>query len=276
MTLRKILMSPLVHFLALGALIFAVYAAFDDESAGPTPDAITLTLPDADRLAQQFTATWNRPPTVQELDGLMRSWALEEANVREALALGLDRGDSVIRQRLNLKMQFLAESGAAALIPEDPVLQAYLDANPERFRRPARVAFEQVIVPPGADATEILATLESGADPTTLGAASLLPPDFSMTPAPVIDRTFGAGFHTALSRLSLQSWQGPVESGYGQHLVRVTDRSDAALPPLSTIRDAVQIEWRAARAQEMRESFNRTLMERYSVTLPDAEAVLAR
>ncbi len=115
MTLRKIVLSPLLHFFALGALIFAGYWALNDQPTAPRPGEITLSPAEASRLMQQFTATWNRPPTERELEGLMRTWALEEANVREALTLGLDRGDSVIRQRLNLKMQFLAESGAAAL-----------------------------------------------------------------------------------------------------------------------------------------------------------------
>ena len=95
-----------------------------------------------------------------------------------------------------------------------------------------------------------------------------------MTSAPIIDRTFGEGFHAALVDLSVGRWHGPVRSGYGQHFVRVTDRSDAALPPLSEIRGRVEAEWRAAQEQEMRESFSRALLDRYSVTLPDAEEVL--
>ncbi len=272
--MRKILRSPLLHFFALGALIFAAFEAFDDEPAAPPPNAIVLTQQEAVRLAQQFAATWNRPPTERELQGLMGYWALEEANVREALALGLDRGDAVIRQRLNMKMQFLAESGAAGLRPDDAVLQTYLDENPERFTRPALVAFEQVVLPQDRDATEIREMLKAGAEPSTLAAASLLPASFPMTPAPLVDRTFGEGFHSALEDVPMGGWQGPVKSGYGQHLVRVTDRSDATLPPLSEIRDRVEAEWRAARTQEIRESFGQALLERYSVTLPNAGEVL--
>ena len=204
----------------------------------------------------------------------MQSWAVEEANVREALELGLDRGDAVIRQRLNLKMQFLSESGAAVLEPEDAELQAYLDANPERFMQPPDIAFEQVLLPQEGAASEIRLLLENGADPATLGVASLLPSSFPMTPAPVIDRTFGAGFDAALAALPLNSWQGPVPSGYGQHLVRVTDRSDPTLPPLSEIRNRVEAEWRADRTKTLRESYTQAMLARYSVTLPDAGEVL--
>lgn len=273
-TFHGLLKSSFVHFIALGGLIFVVFAMLDDTPSAPPPDAIVLTAPEAARLVDQFTATWRRPPTAQELEALMQSWAVEEANVREALELGLDRGDAVIRQRLNLKMQFLSESGAAVLEPEDAELQAYLDANPERFMQPPDIAFEQVLLPEEGAASEIRVLLENGADPATLGVASLLPSFFPMTPAPVIDRTFGAGFDATLAALPLNSWQGPVPSGYGQHLVRVTDRSDPTLPPLSEIRTRVEAEWRADRTKTLRESYTQAMLARYSVTLPDAGEVL--
>lgn len=278
MTLRKILLSPFVHFFVLGALIFAAYALVDDDTAAPepAPDAITLTPQKAARLADQFIATWNRPPTTEELEGLMRAWALEEAHVREALSLGLDRGDAVIRQRLNLKMQFLAESGAAALEPDEATLQAYLDDNPEAFQQPARVAFEQVLLPPGQaeEVRAIRTALESDAAPSSLGAASLLPSALPMTAAPAVDRVFGTGFHAALGDAPPGRWHGPIESAYGQHLVRVTGRDEAVLPPLADIRARVEAEWRAAQTREMRESFGQALLERYAVTLPDVAEVL--
>lgn len=276
MTLRLFLHSPLLHFFALGALIFAVYAVLEDEPDAPSPDTIHLTESEAGRLAQNFSATWNRPPTTEELENLMQAWVLEEVNVREALALGLDRDDRVIRQRLNQKMRFLAESGAAALEAVDTRLQSYLDANPDRFVQPARLAFEQVFLAEDQDASQVLALLSEGADPSTLGPASLLPPSLPMSPAPVIDRTFGSGFHAELKDLPVGVWQGPVKSGYGAHLVRVTDRTEPVLPPLSDIRARVEAEWRASEITQFRESFSEALLSRYNVSLPEAEQVLRR
>jgi hypothetical protein len=276
MTLHKLARSPLVHFFALGAVIFVAYAAIEDEPVGQSPDTISLTEDQADRLVQNFAATWNRPPTIEELENLIQAWALEEASVREALALGLDRGDAVIRQRLNQKMQFLAESGAAVLEPDEAMLQAYLDQNLDRFAQPSRIAFEQIFLPRDWDESEILALLEDGADPSALGTTSLLPPSFPMTPTPVIDRTFGGQFHQTLVDLPVGRWKGPVKSGYGLHLVRVTDRSEAAVPPLSEVRDRVEAEWLASEMTKMRESFSQALLERYKVNLPDAEEVLSQ
>ena len=279
MSIRRVLRSPLVHFFGFGALIFAAFAVINDDPAPPRSDTITLTPQDGARLAQQFTVAWNRAPTPDELEGLMRAWVLEEANVREALLLGLDRGDAVIRQRLNLKMEFLAESGAAALKADNETLQAYLDSHPGSFQRPARLAFDQVLLPAQArskDVAAIRAALQAGADPMTMGGASLLPASVPMTPVAAIDGLFGPDFHVLLENSPLGSWQGPFRSAYGEHLVRVTAREDTALPPLSEIRDRVEAEWRVAQAKEMREAFGQALLSRYTVTVPDAAEVLRR
>lgn len=274
--MRRFVFSPLVHFFALAALIFAVHAALDGGGAAPTGKTIRMTAAEADRLVQTFTATWKRPPTISELDALMRNWVRVEVNVREARALGLDRDDVVIRQRLTQKMRFLAETGAATLVPDEAALQAYLDRNAARFLTPARIAFAQVLLPVDQDAAPVQALLGGGADPAPLGAASLLPSRLPATPGPVIDRTFGTGFHAALLSFPVGQWRGPVESSYGQHLVRIESRTEAALPPLPDIRERVEAEWRAAEMETLRDSLERTLLSRYRVSLPDAATVLGQ
>ena len=278
MIARKILLSPLVHFFALGGLIFAIFAMVNDDPdpAPDTVDFITLSPSDAERLVEQFSSTWNRSPTAEELSGLMQSWALEEAFVREALSLGLDCGDAVVRQRLRMKMQFLAEAGAATGGVDDAVLQTYLEENEERFVQPQQFSFDQILLPtPTSEAVErSLARLADGADATTLGQPTLLPASMPLTAAPLIDRTFGSGFGASLGGLPVGEWAGPVESGYGLHLVRVSGMTDGRLPPLADIRDRVEAEWRAADARRMRESFGDALLERYTVNLPDADRVL--
>ena len=278
LTIGRIIKSPLVHFFLIGAAIFAVFEAVSDRPEYQAADVITLTPEAAGRLAERFTATWFRPPTPREMDGLMRSWALEEVYVREALALGLDRGDQVVRQRLNLKMQFLAESGAAVLEPDDATLQVYLDNNPDVFLPTAFIAFDQLLLPneqPDA-IQEIRNRLENGADPATLGSPSLLPTTLDMTPAPVVERTFGTGFYEALAILPVGVWEGPVKSGYGWHLVRITAKSEPPVPPLSEIRDRVEAEWRTAKSKELQASFGEALLGRYSINMPPADEVLGQ
>ena len=177
-------------------------------SSGINPNSRTLRrsiyAPEAaERLAEQFTATWFRPPTPKEMDGLMRSGRWKRSMYERRWPLVSDRGDQVVRQRLNLKMQFLAESGAAVLEPDDAALQAYLDNNPDGFLPPAFIAFDQLLLPNEQPEVieEIRNRLENGADPATLGSQSLLPGTLAMTPAPVVERTFGTGFYEALAIL---------------------------------------------------------------------------
>ncbi|MCF3934819.1 peptidyl-prolyl cis-trans isomerase [Acuticoccus sp. M5D2P5] len=277
MVFGKVWKSPLLHFFALGAILFAGFAVVSGEPAASPPDRIDLSADQARRLAAEFTAIWNRPPSEAELDRLIADWAREEAFVREALALGLDKDDAVIRQRLALKMQFLAESGAAAMEPDEATLAAYLADNREEFTRPARFAFEQILLPDGATEADIAAIREMAGDtdPATLGERTMLPASLSLTPAPAIDRAFGEGFAAALAAQPVGAWGGPVESGYGAHLVRVNDRSEPALPPLADIRETVAQTWRAEQADEMREAFTAALLSRYTLDLPAADAVLA-
>lgn len=274
MAIGKFLKSPLLHFFAIGGLVFLLFAFVNDDPPAARPDQIVATPEQAKRLVEQFAATWNRQPTRDEVEGLLQNWALEEAFVREALSLGLDRGDAVIRQRLNLKMGFIAESGAAAMAPDDAELQQYMEANSDRFTRPARMGFQQILLEDESRIEKLSAALKDGADPSTLGKGSLLPGAVPMTPAPAIDRMFGTGFHSSLARFPKGSWEGPVKSGYGLHLVRVTDRTDAVMPPLADIRERVEVEWRSARAKEMKEAFGQALLDRYAVSLPSAAEVL--
>lgn len=274
---HRVVTSPQVHFFAIGGLIFAAYALLDDRP-DPNPDVIALSEEQALLLADRFESRWNRRPTVEEMDQMMQSWAVEEASVREALALGLDQNDAVIRQRLNVKMRFLAELQAATLIPDRAELQAYLDQNPARFETPPRLAFRQIFTPSASDEriVQIAASLNAGANPVDLGEASLLPRTVPASSAPAIDAIFGSGFSAALQALPDGEWAGPVNSSYGPHLVMITERSTGGLPPLDQIRDRVEAEWRATKAQEIREAFGQDLRDRYQVVLPPAAQVVAK
>ncbi|WP_152206899.1 peptidyl-prolyl cis-trans isomerase [Marinobacter changyiensis] len=279
MIIRRVVRSPLAHFFVLGGLIFVLFAAISDEPPPSLQEDIVLTPGEAQRLADQFADTWRRTPTAEELESLMQSWAQEEVFAREAIALGLDRGDAIIQSRLSQKMQFVAESAAGSIEPTDEALAAYLKNNRDRFARSPAFAIEQVLLPANANREVIdgfLAELENGSVASAVGEATLLPTALPKTPAPAIDAIFGRGFHDALEPLTLGQWSGPVASSRGRHLVRVTDREDAQLPPLADIRDRVEAKWRASRAREMRESYGKALLDRYDITLPSAADVLSQ
>ncbi len=276
--MKAILREPLLQFFALGALISVLFAVFDDSPAPVSTDTIIVSQDDVQRLAEGFTATWRRPPTQSELDHLIDAFVREEVYVREALAIGLDRDDPVIRRRLQMKMEILTESGAAAIAPDDVTLKAHLAANTERFMQPPRVAFEQVMLDDGVGretVKTIQARLEAGGEPDGV-RPSLLPTVLPASPPQVIDGVFGSGFFDAVSALPVGAWAGPVTSSLGVHLVRVTEGHKARLPLLSEIRDRVESDWRAGQIALLREERFETLASRYKIVRPDPEALIGR
>ncbi|MEP9352826.1 peptidylprolyl isomerase [Xanthobacter sp. KR7-65] len=278
MRIRTILSSPLLHFFVLGGLIFAIYAIMNPRDAdGPDSDTLILSETGARGLVADFTATWKRPPTPAELETLMRDWAVEEALVREALVLGLDRGDAIVRNRLRQKALFLAEAPAAAMTPDDATLEAFYRENAARFARPGILSFEQVLLPDEAPqgAIEALrAQLENGADPAELGRATLLPFRTDLLPEPAVERLFGGGFGAAVAMLPPGRWSGPIQSGYGRHLVRLDASRAPELPAFAAMRDKVLTEWRIEQARQLRDAYSRALLARFRTTLPATPQVL--
>jgi hypothetical protein len=272
----KFLREPLLHFLLLGAAIFVVYGLVSERGGGK-PGHITVTQGKIENLAATFARIWQRPPTNRELDGLIQDYIREEVLYREALALGLDRDDTVIRRRLRQKMEFVSEDFAAQAEPSGEELLTYLKSHPEAFAIEPRFTFRQIYLDPqrrGAnlarDVDRLLAELQQAgdnADPAALGDAFLLAPQFESISATEVRKVFGDTFVAGLSALTSGQWQGPVPSGYGVHLVYVCERTEGRIPELAEVRDAVRREWANARRLESGEKFYETLLRRYTVTI---------
>jgi hypothetical protein len=241
-------------------------------------------------LATGFARTWQRPPTREELQGLVRDHVREEVYCREAIDLGLDNDDAVIRRRLRQKMEFVSDDVAARTEPTETDLEAYLAAHAESFRLERRITFRQVFLNPerhgthlAADAQRLLDQLNrpgSKADLGTVGDPFLLEHSFQAVPASEIAKQFGEAFATKLAELPLGGWQGPVASGYGAHLVSIADRTEGGIPPLDAVRDAVRREWENARRLDANEAFYQGLLKQYAVTIetvppPEGEKKLA-
>ena len=272
----KVLREPLLHFVLLGAAMFVIYGLASEERGGK-PGHIVVTRGTVDNLAATFARVWRRPPTDQELEGLIQEYVREEVLYREALALGLDRDDTLIRRRLRQKLEFVSEDVAAQAEPSDDDLRAYLQAHPEAFAIEPRFTFRQVYLDSqrrGAslarDVDRLLAELQQAgdnADPATFGDASLLAHQFESFSAADVRKAFGDTFVAGLSALTPGQWQGPVPSGYGVHLVYVSERTEGRIPELADVRDAVRREWANARRLEASEEFYETLLQRYTVTV---------
>lgn len=278
--IRSLLREPLVHFMAIGAVIFAVHAYRTAGQQAEAPrDRIVVTPGRIAQLAQVFAKTWQRPPTAQELNGLIQAFVKEEVYYREAVKLGLDRDDTLIRRRMQQKMEFLTEPGEEALNPTDDELEAFLAANREAFRVEPQAAFDQIFVSPekvsGAiephmqELLQAARSASSDAEIRQLGHPTMLPSSLRLAPLSQIDRNFGNGFGEQLTRLPKNVWSGPVKSTYGLHLVRVTDKTDGYNPPLAEVRQGVEAKWRTARRDTFRQDEYQRLREKYEVVLPD-------
>lgn len=278
--LKTLLHEPLVHFLVLGAGVFGLFALVGDRSE-IEPDEIVVGAGQIERMSQAWRKTRMRPPTQPELEGLVRDYIKEEVLYREAIALGLDQDNTVIRRHLRQKMEFLSEDIAARVEPDDAALQEFLDANPDKFRIDPQISFRHIYFSwdkrgdlAAADARQVLTSLtgdENYDEIAALGDSLPLPYAVELYPLREIGNLFGREFAGQLMTLGADQWQGPVPSGFGLHLVLIDQRIDSSLPELDVVRDAVVREWREEQRQSVNETFYEALRTRYTVVIERPE-----
>lgn len=264
----------MTHFLLIGAALFALNG-LRTPAPDPGPDddrRIVVSEGRVRQLAQGFAMTWRRQPTARELRTLLEAFIKEEVYYREAVRLGLDRGDTLVRRRMQQKMEFLTEPGGDTLKADEAVLQAHLAQNRELFHIPPKAAFRQIVVKDGPEAAEsVLARLSRslpGVDVRALGASTLLPHVIPLTELSEIARIFGPAFADTLPALPPNEWSGPVRSPYGLHLVRITAWEDADDPPLDRIRAQVERHWRQATREAHLNSEYERMRSGYEIVLP--------
>jgi PPIC-type PPIASE domain len=270
--MNKMLREPLLHFLFMGAALFVVFGLINDRTSSDADTQVVVSAGRIEQLENIFAKTWQRPPTTDELKGLVDDFVLEEIYYRQAVAMGIDRDDTVIRRRLRQKFEFLTDDMAAAAVPTDEELANYLTANAEVFMTDTTYTFEQVYINPDRPGVDLggyiaaqLSALRAGN--VVDGDSALLPTSFDVTPGRVVDSNFGSGFSANLDSLPAGEWQGPVESGLGLHLVRIDARVESTLPELSDIRPIVEREWAHEKRLETRRIINAQLLNEYDVVI---------
>ncbi|WP_051927378.1 peptidyl-prolyl cis-trans isomerase [Ruegeria halocynthiae] len=268
---KRILGEPFLHFLLLGAGIFVLYGQFENNR--PEPQGFDITQSDIETLERQFESTWKRRPSPKELDNLITNLVREEVMVREARALRMDEKDPVIRNRLRQKMEFIATSAASARVPAEGELAEFYRAHTEDFRTPPQIAFEQVMLEPAnlGQAEGALDALNKGQLPQDLLQVSLLPAQIPLTSASRVDGVFGSGFAAGIQDLPVGTWAGPVQSGYGVHLVQVVDRIPSDLPKLEDIENQVLARWREVSQSQAKVEFGQRLQDKYQITVAGDE-----
>ena len=282
MNVRSLLREPLFHFLLIGALLFGIGAIKGDSASVEPMRRIVIDSGQVISLIEGWRRTWQRPPTEQELRGLVDDFLKEEIFYREAMALGLDRDDAIIRRRLRQKIEFLSDDVSEAIDPTDEELQTFLEENGASYRLDATFtlahryfnvdrrgdqAFDQAQQSIGQ-----LHGVDGGDEALLLGDPLPLPMFFADASERDLSTAFGPLFVEGVNEADVGSWHGPIRSGFGFHVVYVAERTEGRLPALDEVRLAVERDWRFAKRNEVNAQLFQGLRDQYliSVQWPDA------
>jgi parvulin-like peptidyl-prolyl isomerase len=278
--MKRLLHEPLVHFLLIGGVLFAIHSVTLAGSATTAASReIRLSYNELAQLVLVFKSQWRREPTAEEFNRLVEDKIQGEILYREALAMGLDKNDEIVKRRMAQKMQFLAEDVAAAREPTSAQLRAWYEKNGASFAQPSRVSFRHLYFSPdrrGArareDAAQALAKLAGQPEDAKI-AASLADPfmfqDHYRDRAPeFLGKEFGPQFARAVATLPPASWQGPVESGFGWHLVFVDTVIPGRVPAFEEIESDVRTVWLGEQKAFAWQKAYEEMRARYTVLLP--------
>jgi len=278
----KLVREPLLHFALAGALLFGAYSWINRGRADPVGAARTVRITEQELnwIVETATRQWSRAPNEAELHNLVAEYLREELLSREARELELDRDDTIVRRRLAQKMTFYLEDTARQLAPPEAELRALYDGKRESYSEPAQASFVQVYFSREKhgertvdEARKTLAKLEregERADPEQLGDPSLLPATLVEADQRAISGSFGDDFARAVLALAPGAWHGPIESGYGLHLVRVTARREPKARPYESVREALVTEWRRGQEEKAKADYFAGLLRKYDVQVSPA------
>jgi hypothetical protein len=276
--MKKWLKEPLVHFLVIGALIFVVFSVVNNEESTLDGNKIVVSAGDIQRLSNNWSKKWNRSPTAQELQGLVDSYIKEEVYYREALALGLDQDDTVLRRRLMQKMEFLSNDLADLSNPDETALNEYFLENKDKYELPARISFTHIYFSLDKhgnrifdDAEKVLTGIRASSPPISRasdrGDSFMLQYDFTLETPFEVARLFGQGFAEQIFQTETDNWQGPIESGYGLHLLRINEKVDARMPELAAVIDKVRTDYMFEQRQRTNKAIYERFKERYEIVV---------
>jgi len=276
----RIWKEPLIHFFLLGLVVFGLHSVFEKKpEASDDPFLVEVTSADIEWFRTMWSKRMGREPTVEELRGQVNQLIREQILSREAVSLGLDEGDTVVRRRLTQKMDFLLKDLSEITEPSDAELQAYLQENRTRYEIPKRVTFTHVYFNTdkrgeegAAEAARVLverlnASQEVPSGESALGDPFLLQSSYSDEAVSDIRGEFGAQFAKTVGEQEPGTWQGPVASGYGLHAVYVHELSDAMLPDFTELKDRLKTDWIAQRQREIAREAYEKVRGRYRVLL---------
>jgi hypothetical protein len=276
----RIWKEPLIHFFVLGLVVFGLHGVLEKKpEAADDPFLVEVSSADIEWFRTMWSKRMGREPTVEELRGQVNQLIREQVLSREAVSIGLDEGDMVVRRRLAQKMDFLFKDLSDITEPLDSELQTFLQEKRNTYEIPAEVTFTHVYFNTdkrgeegAAEAVRMLverlnANKDVPSDTSVLGDPFLLPSSYSNRTLVEIRREFGLEFAKMVWEQEPRTWQGPVASGFGYHAVNVQERSDAKLPDFSDVKERLKADWMAKRQREIARTAYENIRGRYRVLL---------
>jgi hypothetical protein len=264
--MKSWLKEPLLHFSVAGVLLFAAYDWINRGETENSPYALHLTVAEVDWLRETWTSQWQRAPTDDELRGLVSDYLKESLLAREAMAMGLDENDIIVRRRLAQKMAFLVEGTALLAEPSEQQLRDLYDTHQALFQSPGRVTFSQLFFSDEQIAQRALEELVKNPD-ADVGDPSLLPRTFLAEHRQAVAGLLGEEMAEEIFSMATGSWQGPLASGYGFHLVRIEERVDSATLPFDQAEPRVAEEWHRRTQSRVAQEFYASLLEKYRLSV---------
>jgi peptidyl-prolyl cis-trans isomerase C len=277
----KLLREPLLQFFFIGMCIYGAYALYGTPDEGLESNTIVV---DAERIGVFKTAwqqRWNRPPTEQELNGLINQFIREDILYREAVAMGLGKDDPITRRRMAQKLEFLTKDIASLKEPEAGELEKYFEENKDQYKTPDLITFSHIFIDPDKrgdetleDAAVLLAELQAIGPPdasvSSLGDRFMLQNYYPQKTELEIRKLFGSGFSASVMELEPGQWHGPVLSGYGTHLVYVNALEIAPPPMFEDVQASVMENWTTEQQEIFNEAFFKSLKSRYEIVIETA------
>ena len=287
--LTRLFTEPLIQFLVIGACIYGAYALFGTPEEDFRDTTVHVDSARINAFISEWESRWNRPPTREEIDGLIHSYIKEDVLYRQAVAMGLNEDDPITRRRMAQKLEFLTSDLAMMVQPAEGVLEQYFADNSEAYRTPDLMTFSQVFFDPDSredstleDASKALVKLKAAGVPTEesmqVGDGFMLQSDFVSVTATEAARQMGTGFVEAVVQLEPGSWHGPVLSGYGVHLVYMYSYEKSPPAVFEDVQAAVLENWQFEQREQFNADFLENLKTRYEIVIDEipADRILLR
>ena len=270
---KKILHEPLVHFLVLGALVFAIYIFLNGTESEDTHH-IVVSKAVQKQLAYRWQKKYLRAPTEEDMQKMLDKEIYTEVMAREAKQMGLDVNDFIIRRRLAQKMEFVSDDLSLLVAPTDAELKSYLKTHEKMFRKEDSFSFKQIYIDVNKHHNDLKETfekiktaLQTDTDIRALGDSFLLPVNNEHMRYYDVQRKFGKAFAMHLKTVKEGSWQGPIKSGYGAHFVYLEKREKGEIPAFESIKETLKNAWMSEKKDQNNQMFYKNLKKSYSVEI---------